>query len=379
MKVHLYLKDFKPLEAPSGGMEKAVAGLAGGIVANGDEAVILCESEADHTIPSPGGYTIRCFRNDDLAKRQKIAAGLERYVESEMTPASLVILNAIFHPSVARLAKVLRRQRVPHIIAPHDPYHPSIFLKNAHLKWPYWYLAERPMLRRASAIQVLDRRHGELLRQRGVNTPVIEVINGYREADVLPEDQLQFRTTGTAQLLFLGRIESLNKGLDLLIDAFDEVAETADVELTLQGPDAGDLNALKAQAAERKHGNRIHFRPPDFSTSPAKLTSTFDLFVLPSRFEGFSLAAMEAMLTARPVVISDIAGLAPHVRIAGCGEVVDSTVPSIRDGIRSMLARRAQWPSLGSAGRAYALEQFRWNNIAAKAMAEYRKLVAERS
>jgi len=374
MKIHLYLKDFRPLERPTGGMEKAVAGLAGGIVASGGEAILLCESDADHTIQTPEGYTIRCFRNDHKRKHLHLARGLRRYVESELNSASLVVLNAIFHPSVALFARLLRRHRVPYVVAPHDPYHESIFVKNAHLKWPYWYLIERPMLRRAAAVQVLDRRHGDLLRQRGVRTPVIEVINGYREADVLPVEEIKFRDSGTARLLFLGRIESINKGLDLLIDAFNQAAETADVELTIQGPDAGDLAALKAQAAALKHGNRIHFLPPDFKTSPAKLACAFDLFVIPSRFEGFSLAAMEAMLAARPVVISDIAGLAPHVRAAGCGVVVDATVESIRDGIRSLLARRADWPTMGMAGRAYALDRFRWPRIAAEAMAAYQNL-----
>jgi glycosyltransferase involved in cell wall biosynthesis len=375
MKIHLYLKDFHPTERPRGGMEKAVAGLASGIAASGGEAIILCESDGDHTIQSPDGYLIRSFKNDYKRKQLHLAAGLRSYVESELNSTSVVVLNAIFHPSVARMARLLHRHHVPYVVAPHDPYHDSIFLKNARRKWPYWYFVERPMLRRASAVQVLDRRHGELLRQRGVRTPVIEVINGYREADVPPIDQLHFRSSGTAQLLFLGRIESINKGLDLLIDAFNEVAQTIDVELTLQGPDAGDLAALKAQAAAHKHGNRIHFLPPDFKTSPAKLAAAADLFVIPSRFEGFSLAAMEAMLAARPVVISDIAGLAPHVRAAGCGVVVDATVPSIRDGLLNLLSRRSDWPTIGTAGRTYALDRFRWPRIAAEAMAEYQKLI----
>jgi glycosyltransferase involved in cell wall biosynthesis len=375
MKIHLYLTDFHPLQRPKGGMEKAVAGLAGGIVASGGEAVILCESDADRTIHAPEGYTICSFRNDHKPTRLHLADGLRRYAESELNAKTLVVLNAIFHPSVAAFARLLRRLGVPYVVAPHDPYHDSIFLQHAKMKWPYWYLFERRMLRRAAAVQVLDKRHGDLLRQRGVQTPVIEVINGYREEDVPPANELAFRTSGTTKLLFLGRIESINKGLDLLIDAFNEVAETADIELTIQGPDHGDLAALKQQAAALKHGSRIHFLPPDFTTSPARLAAASDLFIIPSRFEGFSLAAMEAMLGARPIIISDIAGLAPHIRAAGCGVVVDSTVPSIRDGIRALLARRSEWPALGSTGRDYALDRFRWPRIAAEAMEEYRKLI----
>lgn len=374
MKIHLYLKDFKPTEPVAGGMEKAVTGLAAGIVAGGDDAILLCESDADHTIQDPEGYVIRCFRNDHKRKRWNLADGLIRYVEAEMNSHSLVVLNAIFHPSVARLARFLRKRQIPYIVAPHDPYHDSIFLKNGHFKRPYWYLVERPMLRRAAAVQVLDKRHGDLLRSRGVQTPVIEVINGYRERDVLPESEIQFRTSGTARLLFLGRLESINKGLDLLIDAFNQVADTTDADLTLQGPDAGDLAALRAQAAASRHADRIHFLPADFSTPAARIASRYDLFVIPSRFEGFSLAAMEAMLAARPVVISDIAGLAPHVRAAGAGVVVDANVESIASGIRAMIDRRSEWPAIGIAGRRYAMERFRWNRIAAEAMEEYRRL-----
>jgi glycosyltransferase involved in cell wall biosynthesis len=162
--------------------------------------------------------------------------------------------------------------------------------------------------------------------------------------------------------------------LDLLIDAFNQVADTTDADLTLQGPDAGDLAALRAQAAASRHADRIHFLPADFSTPAARIASRYDLFVIPSRFEGFSLAAMEAMLAARPVVISDIAGLAPHVRAAGAGVVVDANVESIASGIRAMIDRRSEWPAIGIAGRRYAMERFRWNRIAAEAMEEYRRL-----
>jgi glycosyltransferase involved in cell wall biosynthesis len=375
MKVHLYLKDFQPLVRPRGGMEKAVSGLAGGIVAAGGEAIILCESDADHTITAPEGYTIRCFRNDHKRKRLQLADGLVKYAKEELGPQTIVVLNAIFHPSVARFAGVLRKLKVPYVVAPHDPYHDSIFLKNKKIKLPYWYLVERPLLRRAAAVQVLDKRHGELLRVRGVKRRVIEVINGIRPTEVPPAEQLCHRTEGPIKLLFLGRIETINKGLDLLIDAFDEVANSADVELTIQGPDHGDLASLQEQARQSRHGGKIRFLPPDFTTSPALLAAGCDLFVIPSRFEGFSLAAMEAMLAARPVVISDIAGLSPHVRAAGCGVVVDSTVASIRDGIVEMISRRAEWPAMGNAGRRYAIDHFQWPAIAREAMEKYGGLI----
>ena len=355
-------------------MEKAVTGLAGGIAACGGKAVILCESDADYTIEAPAGYLIRSFRKDDNAKPWSVAMSLRRYMEKELNSDSTVVLHSVFHPGVAGMARLLRAKHIPYVVAPHCPYHSSLFLKNAHRKWPYWYLVERPMLRGAAAVQVLDRRQGVLLRELGVKTSVIEVINGYRESDVIPESDISFRKHGTARLLFLGRIESIQKGLDLLLEAFDIVAEVADAELTIQGPDRGDLAALKAQASKSMHKQRIRFMPPDFGTSPVKTVAGYDVFVITSRFEGFSLAAMEAMIAARPLVISDNAGLAPHVRAAGCGEVVEANVASIRDGILSVLKRKDEWGQMGMAGRRYALERFQWKRIAGEAMEEYAKI-----
>ena len=41
MKIHLYLKDLKPTLPASGGMEKAVTGLAAGIVAGSAALIAL--------------------------------------------------------------------------------------------------------------------------------------------------------------------------------------------------------------------------------------------------------------------------------------------------------------------------------------------------
>ncbi|MBV8780829.1 MAG: glycosyltransferase, partial [Phycisphaerae bacterium] len=319
MKIHLYLKDFRPTEKAESGMEKAIAGLAAGLAANGIEANLLCESDADLTIPSPDGYTIRSFKNVLKRRHLHLAPGLQEYARAQIGKDSLVILNAIFHPSVARFAALLRRLKRPYVISPHDPYHPTIFIKNAKMKWPYWYFVERPMLRKAAAVQVLDPRHEQYLADRGVQTKVIAVGLGVTPHEVPPPSSISFNGEGPAKLLFLGRIETINKGLDLLIDAFDGVASQHDAVLTIQGPNLGDLDLLKAKAARKFASSRITFLPPDFTATASQIIARHDLFVLPSRFEGFSFAAMEAMLAARPVIITDIAGLSPHIRAANAG------------------------------------------------------------
>ena len=381
LTIYHYLRDFSPQPvAPlDGGMDKAIGGLAAGIAASSRGAirsVVLCEGPHSDDFERPEGYRVRCFDNRTTSHRAfALAPDLCAFVANEMQPG-LVVLNAIFHPGVFMMARLLRRHDVPYVVAPHDPYHPAIFSHGRLKKLTYWYLCERPTLRRAAAVQVLDRRHGELLHDLGVPTPVIEVVNGFTPADIPDESVLTFRNTGPVKILFLGRMDRTNKGLDLLLDAFAPLARAdADLHLTLQGPDrTGERAMIEAHARQLNLADRVTVLGPDYHTRPGELAARHDLFVLPSRFEGFGLSAMEAMLAARPVVITEIAGLAPHVRECDCGAVVPSTAEGIRDGIRRMLARRGDWKEAGLRGRRYVLENLDWDRIASRAIADYRRL-----
>ena len=84
------------------------------------------------------------------------------------------------------------------------------------------------------------------------------------------------------------------------------------------------------------------------------------MFCLPSRFEGFGLAALEAMLAARVLLVSERAGIARHVAASGCGVAVAPTVEGVREGLDRLLRRREHWREMGLAGRRHALRHLRW-------------------
>jgi glycosyltransferase involved in cell wall biosynthesis len=223
-------------------------------------------------------------------------------------------------------------------------------------------------LRDAHAVQVLDKRHGQFLRRLRVQTPVIEAPNGYFPAEVPAESTLNTRDSGEPRLVFMGRLDAYNKGLDLLLKAFSQLSETVAATLAIRGPDHGDRARLKAQAAELGILHKVEFPGTDFTRTSPQILSDYDIFCLPSRFEGFGLAALEAMIAARPVLVSDVAGIAPHVRQSNCGVVVTPDVASIEAGLRKLLDSRKDWNNYGLRGRNYALENLEWRAIAASAL-----------
>ena len=379
MKVALYLTIFPPAEEQLScgyGIVKAVHTSAKGFAACGADVVVLCEGPEEWTSVTGSGYEIRCFAKPGRPTMFGASGGLAQYMEGPDRP-DLVVLNGIFDPRMYAASRQLRKHGVPYIVAPHDPYHPAIFGTNAHLKWPYWYLMERHVLGKAEAVQVLDRRHERWLRRLGIKAPVIEVTNGVVPEDVGKESELQWNGESLARFLFLGRLDAYNKGLDLLIDAFAQIAPNAESRLVLQGPDdTRDKAPLEARAAAHGLSDRVAILDPDFATSSTSIIARHDVLCMPSRFEGFGLSALEAVLTGRVVMVSEMAGIAPYVEACGCGVVVKPEVASVRAGLEELLRLRPKWREMGLRGRRHMLERLRYDRIAAEALTLYQDLAA---
>jgi glycosyltransferase involved in cell wall biosynthesis len=148
----------------------------------------------------------------------------------------------------------------------------------------------------------------------------------------------------------------------------------SDAQLTLQGPDWGDRPKLEKQTSKLAISDRVTFLEPNYQVSPSALIANYDIFCIPSRFEGFSLSALEAMLAGRVIVVSEIAGIAPHVQASGCGVVVKPEANAISAGFQELLQRRSEWKTMGLQGREYVLEKLDWQNIAAQALEQYQRL-----
>jgi glycosyltransferase involved in cell wall biosynthesis len=378
MRVALYLKHFPAAGTPIvGGTSTWVNGIGTGLARNGADVVVLCEGSERSTVTAPGGYRIECFRSSGRYRNFRVSAGLRRYAAEQLDKSSVCVLNGIFHPSCFAFGRVLRQLGVPYVAIPNDPYDEFMFSRNPHLKWPYWYLFERRHLRDAHAVQLLDQRHEAPLRRLGIATPMFESPCGIAESQaiVVPGPH---PTRQAASLLFLGRIDAYNKGLDLLLEAFARVTamNVTPVTLTLRGPDWGDRATLARRAEALGLSGSVTFADPDYARTPVELIGDHDMLCLPSRFEGFGHVALEAMLAGRVVLVSERAGVARHIVASGAGLAAAPTVEGITTGLLAMLQRRGEWQAMGRLGRDYVLDSLQWNSIAKSALASYAQLVA---
>ena len=123
----------------------------------------------------------------------------------------------------------------------------------------------------------------------------------------IPETHWQRRTAWreSPRAVYLGRL-SPEKGVDLLVRCWPRVLEAipeARLELVGEGPQRATL-----EAEVKRLGLSQAVSLPGATEEPIQSLRKADLFVLPSREEGMSIALLEAMALGIPLVASSIPG-----------------------------------------------------------------------
>ena len=324
------------------GNERQVMRIAGGLRARGHEVVVSCRAGG----PVEAELRARGFRTTGIRPRGDAdlwnALAFVRWLRRERPDAVLLTswIRAFIAGWCARAAGV---PRVVFRIGGMQPIHRGVRGSLERHALRRWYHAVI-----ANSRRVAERITGALPEMAD---RVHVVVNGLAPLDAVDPAPLR-REPGIPDdavlALAVGGMER-NKGFDLLIDA---VARIPSVHVVLAG---GGTDAQRA-ALEERAGDRIHLlgRRDDVPT----LMATCDLFVLPSRAEGFSVALLEAMAAGKPIVAADVGGaweglaardgrppagwIVPREDVDALMETIREVVNGIRDGSPEVAARAAE-------------------------------------
>lgn len=159
-------------------------------------------------------------------------------------------------------------------------------------------------------------------------------------------------------ILFVGRL-SPEKRLDVLIDAWRQLeADLPHWQLRIVG-DGAEREALQQQA---KGLRAVIFE--GWTQSPERYFRAAHLFVLPSAYEGFPVALLEAMRWGVPSITTNCSSAIEQLnRTAACiATVAVGSVEQLRDSIRRFAHDPPLREEQGAAARQRALD-FQWSRI----------------
>jgi len=179
-------------------------------------------------------------------------------------------------------------------------------------------------------------------------------------------DQICFEAPWAEQdyLLYFGRLDTHNKGIDILISAFAKLNDPS-VRLILSGRGTPERqNELQTIANDLNIGTQVEFTGPVTPEQKNDLIGNALFVCMPSRYEGWGIVAIEAGAASKAVIGTNIPGLADAIRPDETGLLVPSENPdALAKAMKRLIDDSALRKSLGEKGRKWA-ERFTWDRIA---------------
>jgi len=111
-------------------------------------------------------------------------------------------------------------------------------------------------------------------------------------------------------ILFLGRLEMDQKGIDLLLDGYAHIRSKTKVKLIIAGSGlAHDTKRIEVRIKTLGLQDHVILKGRVAGEEKASLLRNCSVFAMSSRFETFGMVALEAMAYGKPLVSFDIEGL----------------------------------------------------------------------
>jgi glycosyltransferase involved in cell wall biosynthesis len=152
------------------------------------------------------------------------------------------------------------------------------------------------------------------------------------------------------------------KGYDVFIQtAAKIVSQISNVTFLLVG-EGDERHRLETLVKEMGLDKRFIFT--GFQRDVLKFINSFDVFVLPSLYEGFPLTLLEAMGLSKPVVACNVGGVSEIVENGRTGILVSPRDPkALAEAILTMLRDRNRAGEMGRAGRRIVEERFQYQKM----------------
>ena len=298
------------LEACSGGAGRHVIDLASGLLSRGhDVALIYSPLRAEAWFVREIG-AIQRLNIRELQMGRSVSFGdiamsrtLQRLID-EMGPFDVMHGHSSKAGALLRLAQA--RKNIPVVYTPHAPI--TMDPELSRLARSVYFVVERilaGLCERIICVSPDERKH---LQSLGFAESKLRVVcNGIGPLPETDRNVIRHKLNLNKEMVcfgFVGRI-SHQKAVDRAISAFAGVChQMSNARLVIVG-DGPDLNAMKTLVANLGVTQQVLFTG---NANGAELMAAFDVFLLPSRYEGMPYVLLEAAANALPIVMTDVGG-----------------------------------------------------------------------
>jgi glycosyltransferase involved in cell wall biosynthesis len=239
---------------------------------------------------------------------------------------------------------------------------------------PFHWLITRYALSRADHVTATGARLAKATLNyvpKGKSVTVVPYGVDLQQFRPLPRETSHDITIGS-----VGRLSS-EKGLHYLLEAFARIAaQQPHVRLLLAG-DGPERQRLEKQALQLQINGRAEFLGEIPHEQVPQALARLDIFAMPSTYEGFGVAAIEAEAMEVPVVASTVYGIPDAVHDGVTGILVPpKDVSALAEALLSLVTDEARRRQMGRAAREFVSAHYSWKANAAQMEALYKAMLA---
>jgi glycosyltransferase involved in cell wall biosynthesis len=319
MRVHHIISDYSMF---TGGAERLVRALHTGLRERGVESYIFgLLSQKDHELEGAQSLDLRSPYG------LKALLGTQRYLAKNVRPEDILHVHLFPPLFYVSLLKILGRAPGHLLCTEHSTSNHRRGRLSGRILDSITYVGYRQVVAISNGVEQ------ELLNWRpALKGKTRVILNG---VELYFKKEIQRASIRRLKVLSVGNPRPAKN----YENALRAVALLKDLDFEYEIAGAGEsLDELLRLRQELNLESRVRFLG-HVEDVPSLLASA-DIFLMPSRWEGFGLAAVEAMNASLPLVVGDVPGLREIVEGAStCALFVDPISPeSIAAGIRQLLA-----------------------------------------
>ncbi len=280
----------------------------------------------------------------------------------------IVVFHEVYRTRYLRLARVVRAAGVPYIIVPHGELGAQAQSRKRLKKRIANRTLFRSFIQGASAIQCLSTREFD---ETSLGSRKFISVNGVAVPAV---QKSRFREQGQ-KIVYVGRLEAVHKGLDLMIEAAwmaaDELRQSK-ISIVIHGPDfRGRYDSLQALIRKYDVGDIVCLKNEVVGAEKVRVLMDADAFIQTSRFEGMPLGVLEALSYGLPCLLTEGTNLASDVCRSNAGWTAQNFSQSIAGALRRFVGETDRLSHAGANARQLIVDTYSWQKVSAEAIRAY--------
>lgn len=292
----------------------------------------------------------------------------------------LVHIHAIFSYTSTIAMAIARLKKIPYIVRPLGQLCEWSLQQSALKKQLYLKIIEKSNINHSQGVHFTSIAEQKEALQLNLSSPGFVLPHGVSIPPKIPDARQRLRKHFNLPIdepiiLFLSRLHP-KKGLDYLIPALSKLSDYRFI-FVLAGSGTPEYeNEVKSLLFAHDMEKRTYLTGFVQGELKNLLMQGADLFALTSHSENFGVAVLEALAAGIPAIATPGVALADMIEKEKLGYIAELNIDAIATSVKHILDHPQQLKATGDRARQFILENYTWDNIAAKMISVYQDLIS---